>query len=254
MIGIVGGVGPYAGIDLLKKVFDNTVANSDQEHLDAVLLSVSSKIDDRTEYLTGKINRNPGIAIAEVLLKLKNVGATVAGIPCNTAHADEIFTTIKNELSKQSNTIKVLNMIEETASCIALNYPHVSKVGVLSTTGTYNSKIYPTALHKMGFEVLVPPMEMQEDLIHPAIYHSTYGIKTISNPIHSQAKANLLEGFQYLKEQGAEAVVLGCTEIPLAFNEERLNDMILIDPTTILARALIQNSKPEKLKTYRNQF
>lgn len=42
--GIVGGVGPYSGLDLLKKVFDNTLANSDQEHLDAVLISASQKL------------------------------------------------------------------------------------------------------------------------------------------------------------------------------------------------------------------
>ena len=58
MIGIVGGIGPYAGLDLLKKVFDNTLANSDQEHLDTILLSMPSKIEDRTEYLIGKVKIN----------------------------------------------------------------------------------------------------------------------------------------------------------------------------------------------------
>ena len=48
MIGIVGGVGPYAGLDLLRKLLDNTLANSDQEHLDTVLLSLPSGIMDRT--------------------------------------------------------------------------------------------------------------------------------------------------------------------------------------------------------------
>ena len=46
MIGIVGGVGPYAGLDLLRKLLDNTLANSDQEHLDTVLLSLPSGIMD----------------------------------------------------------------------------------------------------------------------------------------------------------------------------------------------------------------
>lgn len=44
MIGIVGGIGPFAGKDLLEKIFANTFANSDQEHLDVVLLSMPSKI------------------------------------------------------------------------------------------------------------------------------------------------------------------------------------------------------------------
>jgi len=51
MIGIVGGVGSYAGIDLIKKVYDLTEASSDQDHLPVSMLSVPHKIIDRTKYL-----------------------------------------------------------------------------------------------------------------------------------------------------------------------------------------------------------
>lgn len=248
MIGIVGGVGPYSGIDLLKKVFDNTLANCDQEYLDAILISASSKIEDRTEYLIGNIKENPAIAIAEVLFKLQDVGATVAGIPCNTAHSEKIFSVIQLQLKKSEATINVLNMIEETVSFIGINYPNINKVGVLSTTGTYKSGVYTKALQSKGYEVIVPSLEMQENLIHPGIYHSTYGIKTISNPIHPKARKNLLEGISFLKAQGAQAVILGCTEIPLAITETVINDLITIDPTNVLARALVLHSNPNKLK------
>lgn len=248
MIGIVGGVGPYSGLDLLKKVFDNTLANNDQEYLDAVLISASSKIEDRTEYLIGKIKENPAIAIAEVILKLQNAGVTAVGIPCNTAHSEKIFNIIQSELKKAGCTINLLNMIEETANFIASNHPTITKIGVLSTTGTYKSGVYAKALKSKGFEVILPSLDMQENVIHPSIYHPIYGIKTISNPIHPQARKNLLQGFSFLKEQGAQAVILGCTEIPLAITEKVINEMIIIDPTTILARALIQFYNPSKLK------
>lgn len=248
MIGIVGGVGPYAGTDLLNKIFNNTRADTDQEHLDAILISMSSKIDDRTDYIIGKVKANPAHALVKVLLKLENAGATIAGIPCNTAHSERIFSVIKIELEKAKSTITLLNMIEETVSFIATNYPKASKVGVLSTTGTYRSQLYASALTSKGYEVIVPTLEMQEEVIHPAIYHNTYGIKTISNPIQPQARENLLIGLSYLKEQGAEIVILGCTEIPLAITESKIKGMITIDPTNILARALIQHSHPHKLK------
>jgi len=248
MIGIVGGIGPYSGLDLLKKVFDNTLANNDQEHLDAVLISASSKIKDRTEYLIGAIKENPAIAIAEVLLKLHATGAIVAGIPCNTAHSEKILNVIHQELINADCTIKVLNMIEETVAFIKLNYPEISKVGVLSTTGTYKSGVYAKLLKSKGFEAIVPSIEMQEALIHPAIYHPTYGIKSISNPVHPQARKNLMQGMSFFKEKGAKAVILGCTEIPLAITEPLVNEMITIDPTYVLARALIHNTTPSKLK------
>ena len=59
MIGIVGGVGPYAGLDLMRKVFDQTLAGGDQEHVDALLFSLPSGIADRTEYLEGRVEQNP---------------------------------------------------------------------------------------------------------------------------------------------------------------------------------------------------
>lgn len=248
MIGVVGGVGPYSGIDLLRKVFDNTVANNDQEHLDIVLLSMPSSIKDRTGYLMGEVKDNPGIAIAKVLLKLQASGSTIAGIPCNTAHAKEIFSTIKLELKKTEATIKVLNMIEETADFITSNHPNITEIGVLSTTGTYNSGLYTKVFQSKGYKVSVPSLNMQESLIHPAIYNQIYGIKTISYPIHPQARENLNKGISFLKEQGAQAVILGCTEIPLAITEKKINDILIIDPTTVLARALIRSSNPNKLK------
>ena len=248
MIGIVGGVGPYAGIDLLKKVFDNTLAGSDQEHLDAVLLSMPSKIDDRTQYLTGKVKVNPAIAIAEVLRKLEKTGATIAGIPCNTAHSEKIFNVIQLELEKAKSTITLLHMIDETVLFIASQYPNVTKVGVLSTTGAYKSRIYVKLLQSKGYCAIVPPQKMQENVIHPAIYDPIYGIKATSNPIHPQARENLLQGISFLREQGAEVVILGCTEIPLAITEPKINNLVTIDPANVLARALIREYCPNKLK------
>ena len=248
MIGIVGGVGPYAGIDLLKKVYDNTIANSDQEHLDTALLSMSSSIKDRTAFLNGEISENPAYAITEVLLKLESIGATVAGIPCNTAHSNAIYDVVFRELNDKKSSLKLLNMITETVSFIGEHYPQISAVGVLSATGTYKSGVYSNILGEKGYRVVLPAMEMQETLIQSAIYDSVFGIKSVANPVHPQAVENLHKGIVALKEQGAQAVILGCTEIPLAIPQKEVEGVITVDPTNILARALIKNYKPNKLK------
>lgn len=249
MIGIVGGVGPYAGIDLLKKVYDNTIAETDQDYLDTLLLSMSSKIEDRTKYLLNKDLENPGYAIAKIINKLYLSGATVIGVPCNTAHSKEIFDVVKNELKSKEVSIHLLNMIEETSSFISENYPDITKVGVLSTTGTFKSKLYNSSLELNNYKVILPSLNMQENTIHPAIYDSIYGIKSTSDTIHPKARKNLLEGISALKKQGAEIVILACTEIPLAITEKEVDNVITIDPTNILARALINKYYPKKLKT-----
>ncbi len=247
MIGIVGGVGPYAGLDLMKKVFDQTLAGTDQDHVDTMLLSLPSGILDRTEYLEGRVEINPAFAIASVLARLEDAGASVAGIPCNTAHTDKIFEVILSELKRKKRSIQVLNMISETVSFIQSNHPQLKKIGVLSTTGTYKSQVYVEALENQGFQVLVPEVEMQESLIHPAIYDPVYGIKSQSDPVHPQAKENLQRGFDFLESKGAQGVILGCTEIPLAFPGLSVCGMAAIDPTLVLARALLRSSYPHKL-------
>lgn len=248
MIGIVGGVGPYAGIDLMKNIFDNTLAKNDQDHLDTLLFSLSSRIMDRTEYLIGNITENPGHAISKIILGLERSGATVVGIPCNTAHAPEIFSLILKELNANGSQIKVFHMINETIDFIKQHYPHISKIGVLSTTGTYKQKIYSRALANNGFTAVMPPLEMQENVVHPAIYNPEYGIKSQSNPFHSKAKENLESALDYLKEHGSEAVILGCTEIPLVITTSKVKGMLAINPTTVLARKLIESIASEKLK------
>ena len=247
MIGIVGGVGPYAGVDLLRKVFDNTIAGLDQDHLDTVLISMPGGILDRTEYLEGRVSVNPAYAIADVLRRLEDARANVAGIPCNTAHVDRIFNVVLEELQKTGNSIEVLHMIRETAAFIAGNHPDASRIGVLSTPGTYRSGAYRTALESDGYTVITPPETMQEELIHPAIYHPKYGVKACSNPIHPTAVENLNAGMSYLKSEGAEVVILGCTEIPLVYPGPEVMGIVAVDPTTVLARALIRKAAPQKL-------
>ena len=109
IIGIIGGMGPQAGLDLAEKVIAETTAAKDQEHLPMALLSYGHKIGDRSAYVFGEITKNPGFAIASVARTLAELGVRVAGIPCNSAHAPEIFNALTNSL-KDLN-IRILHLI-----------------------------------------------------------------------------------------------------------------------------------------------
>lgn len=252
IIGVVGGVGPYAGIDLVKKIFDQTVATTDQDHLPVILMSLSEEIEDRTAFLLGQSDRNPAHSMFRVLQKLSAAGATVAGIPCNTAHAPKIFDLVRREVHQHLPSLKLLHMIEETATFIKEQYPRRKRLGLLGTTGTVRSEVYQQVLSRDGYEVIVPDEKTQSDNVHASIYDPSYGIKAFSNPVTERARKQLLEAVQRLKRQGAEAIILGCTEIPLALPESKWEGVPLIDPTLILARALIREARPHKLKPFRN--
>jgi aspartate racemase len=249
MIGIVGGVGPYAGLDLAKNVFDNTLANTDQDHLPLVMMSVPETILDRTEYLLNIVDDNPGRAIAKVILKMETIGATVAGIPCNTAHATEIFNLTKEVLAENESKIILLSLIDETIKAIIAEYPGLKKIGVLSTTGTYQFNIYSEPLTDAGLEAIVPPFDIQEEIVHPAIYNKDYGIKAKSNPVADRARTDLLDMIELLKQSGAELIIKGCTEIALAIPQQIVHGIPTIDPSIVLARSLIKHVNPQKLKS-----
>lgn len=248
MIGIIGGMGPYAGLDLVRKVFDETEAWTDQEHLPLALLSIPGSIVDRTAYVLGDVDENPGYAIARIALALERSGASVAGIPCNSAHSPVIFDVIRRQLAEAGSRLVLLHMIEETAAHLAA-LPHPpARVGVLSTTSVFRLGLYRDALAQVGLEAVLPSAEMQEEVVHAAVYDPVYGVKAGSSPVSERARADLETAVASLAARGAEAVVLGCTEMPLALPESHAAGVPLIDPTRILARALIRSTYPERLR------
>jgi aspartate racemase len=195
------------------------------------MLSVPHKILDRTKFLLNEISENPAFSIAEIIATLYQNGAEIIGVPCNPAHAPVIFEKILENIPKQC---RIIHLIEEVASYIKNNYPQIRKIGVLSTSGTYASNIYPMICEKYGIEVIQRAIEIQNMFVHPAIYDPYYGIKTNSHPVTNRAKKDLLLAAAVLARMGAEGIVLGCTEIPLAVSQDRIEGSIIIDSTTVL--------------------
>jgi aspartate racemase len=95
--------------------------------------------------------------------------------------------------------------------------------------------------------MLAPDDALQQTAIQPAIYDPTYGLKACGQATE-RARSDLMLGVEALRQAGAEAIILGCTELPLALPERELEGLLLIDPTLVLARALIREVMPEKLR------
>ncbi len=244
MIGIVGGIGPMAGIDLYKKIVEQTLANSDQEHLPVLLASMPNEIVDRTEFLLGKITENPAPALAKVILLLERAGAQHIGIACNTAHAPAIFEPMRAILSQNNSKAVIVNMIEASVTAI-MNHPEkIQRVGVLSTMGTYKTRIYQHRLESDGLIPVVLDLEQQEALPQRAIYE----IKAASTNIPQGPLDLLNTAIQHLKILGAQAIVLGCTELGMIENRLDFQGLHVFNPNLILARTLIAHAFPKKLK------
>lgn len=246
-IGVIGGMGPYAGTDLINKVFANTAAATDQEHLPVALLSYSHCIHDRNAYLLDGRGENPAATLLQIMLRLERLDVTVAGMACNSAHAPAIYDVVVEGLRAAGTRLRLLHIADETVRLIARELPGVRCVGLLSTSAVRQLGIYQERLAAAGYKTIVPTAEEQEQLVQPAIFDRTYGIKAQSAPVTDRVRTDLQHAVARLSARGAEGFILGCTELPLALRPGDCPGPI-IDPTVALARALIHAVAPEKLK------
>lgn len=248
MIGIVSGAGPLAGLDVGRKIIEETNANFDQEHLPVIILSIPEEIPDRSSFLLGTIKENPGEPIGSLFLRLEAAGATVAAIACNTAHSDPIFEKTKQKMAEQGSRLRVIHLIETTMEAIRSKFDAASTpIGVLGTNGTMQQKLYSVPLENAGYGVILPD-DAQQMEVHGSVYDDIFGVKACSSPVDPRAVISLEHVMDSMIEQGAKAILLGCTELPLALNQSHYRGVPLIDPNRVLARKLIEVFNPEKLR------
>jgi aspartate racemase len=233
-IGIVGGVGPAATVDFMDKILKHTAARRDQDHV-RMVVEHNPQIPDRTGHLVDG-GADPTIALYAACKRLEADDADLIAIPCNTAHA--FVARVQPHLG-----IPIVNMLDETARHLAAMHSKPSRVGLLATTGTVSTRVYHDALEAAGLVAVVPDAAHQE-LVMQAIYGED-GIK--AGRTTGACAERVQQALRHLVAQGAEAVVLGCTELPLVFTgggavEFAVDGVPVIDPTAVLARACVRHA------------
>jgi aspartate racemase len=222
IIGILGGMGPEATLDLYRHIIYLTPAVKDQDHI-RVLIYSNPKIPDRTRAIDAG-GESPLNHLIEAARLLEGDGAGVIAMPCNAAH--HFLPEIQEKIS-----IPILNMIEETCRAFRRQLPEAKTAGLLATTGTVHSGVYRRALSRAGLHVLTP-----NDADHQKVQAAIAQVKAGA---HNRSTR---ETFEYvgarLMEAGAQAIILGCTEIPLSFDPDAV-DYPTLNPTRILAQAAV---------------
>lgn len=219
-VGIIGGMGPGATALLFQKLIDHTDAKVDADHIHIVIDNRPS-IPDRTSAIL-KGENAPAKYICESGKKLEEYGAELIAIPCNTSHY--FYPYIQSQLG-----IPVIHMLEETAKeCKMLGF---DTVGVLATTGTKRTEIYDRALEKFEIKTIYPDEEGQE-LLMSLIYDYVKAGKKAEGSM-------FLEQFKKMTAQGVQAFVLGCTELPMIFQDGDFG-IKFIDSLDILAKRAVE--------------
>ena len=220
VVGIIGGMGPGATALLFQKLIDYTDATADSEHIHIIIDNNTSIPDRTTAILAG--DETPAKYICESGKHLEQCGADLLIIPCNTSHY--FYDVIQREMN-----IPVINMIRETAKvCVEKGY---SKVGILATTGTCKTHTYDRELQKLGIESIYPDDEGQKKVMEIIYDQVKAGKKTNASIIDQTLKKMTIKG--------AQAFILGCTELPFAIKNGDFGYHFL-DSLEILAKKTVE--------------
>lgn len=220
ILGVLGGMGPLATVDFLKKLIEETPATRDQEHVPVVVYSVP-QMPERPPAITGN-GDSPLPHMLQGMHTLKRAGATAVAIACNTAHF------WYNDLLREGG-LPILHIADAACSMLGA----ARRVGLLATEGTVAAGFFQSRLAARGIECVLSTPDDQRTLVLPAIEH-------VKRNELVQAHALALQAARRLLENGAQSVVMGCTEIPLAIDYAASDVSVhCIDATRALACACV---------------
>jgi len=223
-VGIIGGMGPESTADLFLRIIRATPAERDQDHLRVIIHSDPS-VPDRTEAILSGQTQPVVDALVRAARTLEGAGAQLLAMPCNTAHY------FLPQLRSHVQT-RIVDMIDEAAAAVTQAGP--GRVGLHATTATVGARLYHDRLARRRVAVATPSEADQE--------RAMAVIKTVKRagvtPAAREDTARLAQGLQ---DDGAEAIIAGCTEFSLVLAQLDLAAPC-IDPLDALARAVVREA------------
>lgn len=227
-IGILGGMGPEATIYFFDLIVRNTSAIRDQDHIPVIIHS-DPRVPPRTEAIL-KGGESPVRLLRLGAKNLERAGADFIVMPCITAHyfLDEIRSAV---------TVPFVDLVHEAVSFAAKYYSGLERAGLLGSSGTVESRLVHDAFARQGVVVMDPTPEEQA-LVNEAIF----GEQGIKAGFCGQAQTtSLFETAEALIRRGAQAIIAGCTEVPLALRKDDLG-VPFIEPMEIGALVSIRRA------------
>jgi aspartate racemase len=222
-VGILGGMGPAAALDLQAKILALTPATRDEEHVPVVTWNVP-QIPDRVAAIAGR-GPSPLPAMAEGARALEAAGAEAIAIACNTAHhwADELRAGMR---------VPLLHIVDAVAVAIEARAARPARIGLLATRGTFASGFYGRRLEALGYEWIAPDEACQSAFVN----HAIAAVKAAD---FDRARERFAGAASHLAGRGADLLLLGCTELPLASTGTEFESRCL-DANHALAQAIVR--------------
>jgi len=226
VVGILGGMGPEATIDIFTDIVKHTKIKNDNDHL-RIIIDNNPKLPSRQDAIL-KGTENPGPAMALTAKNIENAGADFIILGANTAHYFYQYV-------KEAVNIPVLHIIDETVLTTIETVKDIKKVGVLATKGAMKTKMFQEAFEAVGVTVTNVPEDILT-LIHTAIFDFR------AEGLNENNLTMIKKAVSFLIENGSEAIVMGCTEIPLMLKNQKTT-VPLINPNDVIAEITVKYAK-----------
>ena len=231
LVGVLGGTGPAATAYFLQRLVERTEARCDQDHVRTLAFN-DTAIPDRTAFLLGRsAPALPSRRLSRTVELLEACGCDLLALPCNTAHG--FFDELQGALG-----IPVVHMVRETAA--AASAMGLARIGVLATSGTVAADLYGHEAARLGVDCLYPDSATQAranriifDEVKAGRFVEPAALEALAAP---------------LRAAGCDGVVLGCTELSLAFGGvTRAAGLHVVDALDVLADCVIMRAgRPPK--------
>ena len=220
-IGVFGGMGPSATVDFMDKIVQLTPATRDQDHIPVIVASLPH-IHDRSRSILGT-GPDPLPALLKGIEYLNGAGVGVISIPCNSSHHWYA------QMAERSQ-VPILHIAQ---SCVAAIPDQGSPmVAVFATRGALASGFYQRELQARGIGFLVPDPQVGQSRVDDCI-------REVKAGLIAEGGVSLQAALDAARSQGATAVILGCTELPIAARHVDARGLALYDSSLELARATV---------------
>ena len=225
-VGIVGGMGPEATVDLMRRVIRGTPARDDADHI-RMLVDSNPGVPSRIEALIRGTGESPVPCLVEMARGLERQGADFLVIPCNTAHHyhAEVAAAVD---------VPVLNLVEMTARDAGGLCPVLARVGLLASSALMRIRLYEPWFERLGVGVLYPEPGVQGELMDL--------IRAVKAGRHTPGQVAACDrAAEDLQARGAQCLVVACTELSVVAARLR-TDLPVCDAVDVLARAVIREA------------
>jgi aspartate racemase len=226
VVGVLGGMGPAATIDLMRRVMAATPAGDDADHVH-LLVDQNPKVPSRIKALIERSGPSPADELVRMARSLEAAGATMLAIACNSAHAyaGEIAAAV---------SIPLLDMVALTAGEIAGRPLRNRRVGMLASTAVLQLGLYERAFEASGVETRYPAPDEQEQVLDLIKAVKAGGTVELHDDFNRLARRLLADDLDLL--------VVACTELSLLV--DGLDAGIpMIDALDVLVRAIVDRAR-----------